>query len=171
LATLLADDKPRPSTEEPLLSLAVDRPEAVRILLAAKEPVDATNSFGKTPLMTAAQFDDAESLALLLKAGAAVNLQTLLPQEIQGNDLETGRGAPCGKYFIKHGGRTALMYAAANANLAVIQQLMAAGADKALRDSTGLLALDYLQGRGPVEANPVLSKTDRATAAQLLRVP
>jgi hypothetical protein len=63
------------------------------------------------------------------------------------------------------------MYAAANASLPVIQHLLAAGADKTLQDSTGLVALGYLQGRGPVAANPVLNQTDRAAATQVLRVP
>nr|WP_246463058.1 ankyrin repeat domain-containing protein [Nitrospirillum iridis] len=60
------------------------------------------------------------------------------------------------------------MYAAANAGLPVIKALLVAGADTALRDSTGQTALDYLEGRGPVPANPVLTGADLAMARSLL---
>ncbi len=170
LATLLSGQASLPVLLEPLLSLAVDRPDAIRMLLDAYVPADQTNRFGKTPLMTAAQFDDGDTVGLLLRAGAAVDRQSLAPEDIPDNDIGPRNFSQdrCGDLQIEHGSRTALMYAAANASLTVIRQLLLAHADKALRDSTGLTALDYLEGRGPVAANPVLTSTERVEAARLL---
>jgi hypothetical protein len=50
----------------------------------------------------------------------------------------------------------------------VIKALLAAGADKSLKDSRGRTALEYLQGKGPVPANPLLKGTDLAEAIRLL---
>ncbi|TWB37654.1 uncharacterized protein DUF1311 [Nitrospirillum pindoramense] len=171
LAEVLASGPlPQIVDAEPLLSLAVARPASLAALLAAGAPVDGTNPIGKTPLMTAAQFNALEAVQALLKAKAAVNRQSLAPDRIEGND-PPGEGdmqSACGTYAITHGQRTALMYAAANAGLPVIEALLAAGADTALKDSTGLTALDYLEGRGPVPANPLLTGAELATARTLL---
>ncbi|WP_044560985.1 ankyrin repeat domain-containing protein [Azospirillum sp. B4] len=173
LADLLAAGEPVEVKGEPLLSLAVVRPEAITPLLAAHAPVDAVNPMGKTPLMTAAQFNSLDAAQLLLKAGAAVNLQSLAPEAIEDNSAVPDSGAlqGCAPYHITHGQRTALMYAAANAGLPVIQALLAAGADTTPRDSQGATALDYLEGRGPVPANPLLTGDERETARRLLAPP
>jgi uncharacterized protein YecT (DUF1311 family) len=171
LASLLAGHVKITSTDEPPLSLAAGHGAAMRALLAAHEPVEATNGFGKTPLMTAAQSDDAAGVALLLAAGAEVNAQSFLPESILDNDPGTPESPGCGNLRIRHGSRSALMYAAASAGLPVIRALLAAGADVTLRDSTGLTALDYLQGRGPVPANRILNAADFATATRLLTPP
>ncbi|MBB6251497.1 hypothetical protein [Nitrospirillum iridis] len=167
---LAAGPLPQVVDAEPLLSLAVARPASIVPLLAAGAPVDAVSPIGKTPLMTAAQFNALEAVQGLLKAKAAVNLRSLAPDQIDGNDppSEDNMLSACGTYAIAHGQRTALMYAAANAGLPVIKALLVAGADTALRDSTGQTALDYLEGRGPVPANPVLTGADLAMARSLL---
>ncbi|TWB19075.1 ankyrin repeat protein [Nitrospirillum amazonense] len=168
LADLLAKGEPVevPAEQkgEPLLSLAVARPAAIAPLLAAHAPVNAVNPMGKTPLMTAAQFNSLEALSTFIQAGAEVNTQSLAPDKIADN-------YECAAYHITHGQRTALMYAAANAGLPVIQALLAAGADTRPRDSQGATALDYLEGRGPVPANPVLTAEERETARRLLTPP
>jgi uncharacterized protein YecT (DUF1311 family) len=151
---------------EPLLSRAAENPGAVRMLLATHVDPNATNDFGKTPLMTAAQFDQGETLQLLIKAGAQINAQSLPPDEIPNNDTDSEQA--CTENQIKHGTRTALMYAAANGGLATIRLLLAAGADTRLKDSEGNTALDYLTGKGPVPANPKLSPADQAEASKLL---
>ncbi|MDZ5649086.1 ankyrin repeat domain-containing protein [Nitrospirillum sp. BR 11828] len=168
LADLLAKgtpvEVPAEQKGEPLLSLAVARPAAIAPLLAAHAPVNAVNPMGKTPLMTAAQFNSPEALSTFIQAGAEVNTQSLAPEKIADN-------YECAAYHITHGQRTALMYAAANAGLPVIQALLAAGADTRPRDSQGATALDYLEGRGPVPANPLLSGEERETARRLLTPP
>ena len=67
-----------------------------------------------------------------------------------------------------HDGRTALMYAAANASLPVIKLLLAAGADPYQADTKGCRAIDYLLGFGPVPANPRPTPDKRMEAARLL---
>jgi ankyrin repeat protein len=138
--------------------------------LAAHADVNARNAFGKTPLMTAAQFNQLDAVRQFLQAGAAVDATTDAPSAIAGNNpAEAGNLAGgCGDYAITHGARTTLIYAAANASLPVIKALLAAGADKSLKDSRGRTALEYLQGKGPVPANPLLKGTDLAEAIRLL---
>jgi len=170
LADLLAKGEPLDKMPEPALSLAVVRPEAIGPLLAAHADVNAKNAFGKTPLMTAAQFNAVDAVRQLLLAGADANAATNAPQEIAGNSprVESDPSSGCGDYAIAHGSRAALMYAAANASLDVIKALLAAGADKSKQDSRGLTALDYLQGKGPVPANPRLAGAELAAATKLL---
>lgn len=155
--------------KDPLIHLAVTRPELLDDLaaLAASVPADrrnaldldmepqAVNGFGKTPLMSAAQWDSLPGLEWLLARGVEVDAATSAPEEF-------GEGP-------RHGLRTALMYAAANASLPVIRRLLDAGADKELRDSQGLRAHDYLTGNGPVPANPLLQGPEREQAEELLR--
>jgi ankyrin repeat protein len=157
------------TASEPPLLLAVDRPQALALLLHAGAAVDASNAFGKTALMAAAQFGDLESVRLLLRAGASVNATTLPPEKVKGNDPRGGTShGGCEFYGIKHGERTALMYAASNAPLSVIETLLSAGADSSLKDSEGSTALDYLLGRGPVLANPLLQGAELEKAKGLL---
>ena len=161
---------PETGMGEPLLSLAIETPGAMRLLLSDGANVNAVNDFGKTPLMTAAQFDKVGAVSLLIAAGASVNEQSFAPGRIPHNDAQAGEAGDvgCEAYHILHGSRTALIYAAANASLAIIRELLAAGADKTLKDSLGLTALDYLRGKGPVPANPRLDSADRSEATKLL---
>jgi ankyrin repeat protein len=172
LAELLARGVPLDTKPEPVLSLAVVRPDAIALLLAAHADPDAVNGFGKTPLMTAAQFDQPEVVRLLLQAGAAVDALTLAPEAIPDNDpyLPDTFASGCSQHGIATGSRTALMYAAANASLPVIAALLAAGADPGKRDSKGHTALDYLLGNGPVGANPLLAGTELEAAKAMLAV-
>jgi Ankyrin repeats (3 copies)/Ankyrin repeat len=170
LTELLARGALHDKLPEPALSLAVVRPAAIAALLAAHVDVNARNAFGKTPLMTAAQFDRLDAVRQFLTAGAEVNASTAAPKDIADNSPRIA-GKPetgCGDYAIAHGNRTALMYAAASASLPVIKALLAAGADKSLKDSRGQTALEYLQGKGPVPANPLLKGADLTAAVRLL---
>jgi len=170
LAELLSKGELLDTLPEPALSLAAARPEAIGPLLAAHADVNAKNAFGKTPLMTAAQFNQSESMRHLLQAGADVNATTKAPKEIAGNNPkdENDPSSGCGDYAIANGSRSALMYAAAYASLDAIRTLLAAGADKSKRDSQGHTALDYLLGKGPLPANPLLHGTELAAAIKLL---
>jgi hypothetical protein len=125
---------------------------------------NAVNEFGKTPLMTAAQYDLLDSAKLLLERGAMVN----------------ARNSQEALYF---GGRTALHYAAQSGSLAMMELLVAHGADRTLRDvrgapfyymkgdiaDAGNTAADYLVGKGPaLPKNPRLSPADSDAAIKLL---
>ncbi|NJM83778.1 MAG: ankyrin repeat domain-containing protein [Tabrizicola sp.] len=137
---------------EYLRSIAALIPADDRTALDLILDIDARNEFGKTPLMTAAQFNKLDAVKWLLANGAAVNART---------DAE-GLG---------HGRRTPLMYAAASGSMEVIQTLLAAGADPYLADTTGQSAVDYLVGvtyeREP--PNPILADEELKLAYRLLR--
>lgn len=149
---------------DPLVHVAVARPDVLPFLWAfasreqdavAQADLDLTldaearNAFGKTPLMTAAQFNQASSVRLLLAHGADPNART------------NATGTAWAR-------RTPLMYAAANASLSTIKMLLNAGTDPQAADSKGFRALHYLLGYGPVPANPRLSPKDLVEATRLL---
>jgi ankyrin repeat protein len=168
LAQVQASLKAEAPLPDSALFLAVEYPEALKLLLAQKPDMAVTTPIGKTALMEAAKYNQSESVKLLLAAGADVNASSLSPGEIQ-NNSQPWNGEVCGGiYNITHGQRTALMYAAANANLPVIKALLAAGADKHAKDSTGATALNYLKGIGTMGGNKVLSAADFNTAEILL---
>jgi len=150
--------------QDPPLQNAVTRPEVVKVLLEHKADPNIANVLGRTPLMTAALYDNLESVNLLLAAGADVNRQSDKSEPFPGvEELLTYQ-----RFGIRYGRRTALMYAAANSKLPLIKALLDHGADKQLKDDWGLTAQDYLLGRGPVPANAKLSKAQRKEAQELL---
>lgn len=106
--------------------------------------------------MSAAQFDLLPAVIWLLANKADVMAMTDATEEWD---------------YIKHGQRTALHYAAANASLPVIEALLAAGADPAAKDDEGVTPLDYLNGKGPVPANSRLSGAELDRARALLSKP
>lgn len=147
---------------DPLISVAVHRPDILELLLEkgpfapplvtdlarGDQTVDpnARNAIGKTPLMTAVELDQADSVRILLAHGADPN--TAIDHR-----------------SLWHSHRTALMYAAAKASAPVIDMLLAAGADPNAIDSQGFGILDYLLGRGPTGPNPILPESDIARLA------
>jgi hypothetical protein len=135
------------------LVLAVKHPHLVQLLLNEGAPVNSSNSFGKTPLMYAAQVDKAESVRLLLASGAEVNART--------------RSANLCELQIRRGNRTPLHYAAENAGLEVIRLLVDAGAEVGAHDKEdgggpSQTPLDYLS------RNIKLSDEGRQEAIHLL---
>ena len=134
-----------------------------RAKLDLEMDVNQPNAFGKTPLMTAAQFGLKDSAHWLIDHGAAVNAATAEDADLLGNR------------------RTALHYAAASGSLPLIRLLMAHGASTDARDTVGMPSiyygvkntpggqtpLDYLSGAGPVDA-PKLSEDAKAEAVRLL---
>jgi len=119
--------------------------------------VGALNHFKKTPLMTAAQYNFTESAKFLLSKNASINAITKHPYTQYG-------------YGLKHDSRTALMYAAANASLEMLTLLVESGADLTAKDSQGLTALDYLEGKSPAGKNSIL-KTKEFDLAKTLLLP
>jgi len=150
---------------DPLLLVAVGNPAALPLLWDAAEGispeadfegvrsirrVNFRNGTGKTALMAAAEADQPESIRFLLEHGARIEADTWQPQ------------------VKDHDGRTALMVGAANASLATIRQLLAAGGDPRHADSSGQRALHYLLGAATGIPNPRLSPAERLEAAKLL---
>lgn len=140
--------------EDSPLVKALRYPHLVRLLLKAGAPVNEGNSFDKTPLMYAAQIDNAESVRLLLAAGADVNARM--------------RSVWSCSLAIARGNRTALHYAAENAGLEVIRIL-------AQTPGVEINALDKEENLGPRQTpldylarNTRLSDSERAEATRLL---
>jgi len=102
---------------------AVEHPQILQTLLGAGVDVRVENEFGKTSLMVAAHMNRPDSIQLLLKAGADPNATT-----INHND--------CG-YDLFRTNRTALMYAAENADIEVMRLLVDGGANIDAKDSVG----------------------------------
>ena len=129
------------------LMLAAPFPEVVEALLKAGAQTDVPNEFGKTALMYAVQERNAQSVALLLKAGADVNAATF--DDTQCTALKAGK-------------RTALMYAAWQGTPEIVKLLVDAHADVAARDSAGDTALAY------VTKNKSLNDEERKEMQQML---
>lgn len=113
------------------------------------DPSAATNYFGKTPLMYAAQHDRLDAASRLLDEGA---------------DLGSTTEMTCGRLDRDH--RTALMYAAENASAPLIDLLLDAGTDPSAVDTRGNPASWYFE-RNAVVADPV----ERDRIAERLAAP
>ncbi|HFX6065138.1 TPA: ankyrin repeat domain-containing protein, partial [Klebsiella pneumoniae] len=80
MADIRAADRSRTGAPDAdLLNLAVKYPKALRYLLDRGANPNTANSFGKTPLMYAAQYNQIQSAKLLLRAGADINAKTVVP--------------------------------------------------------------------------------------------
>ncbi|WCL54894.1 ankyrin repeat domain-containing protein [Gimibacter soli] len=148
-------NEPEPTELLPLPSEIVlaSLGDVVLMDLIAREGGDfkaPTNHFGKTPLMYAAQADDAVSVRYLIAADADINART----------KSTDR---CNALRQDH--RSALMYAAENAGEEVIRLLVGAGADTSVKDSQGNGLQWYLA------RNQILGDAAKARMAAVLGPP
>lgn len=122
-----------------LLELSIAYPQNLKQLVKLAKNVDKPNSFGKTPLQTAAQYGYLESVKILLDAGADINHQTDATNCFSDYEIEC----------IHNGKRTALMYALQENQFKVAEYLLDKGADITLTDSQEMTALDYLMKKAP----------------------
>ena len=116
---------------------AVEHPQLLKRRVdgdGGRDIINSRNGWGKTPLMVAAHMNRPDSVKILLQAGADPNLQTTTMSE-------------CG-LTIERGDRTALMYAAENADVDVIRLLVEAGAKLDAKDSLGS-GVDYYLSLSP----------------------
>lgn len=131
------------------LHMAIENVEMMKILLNAGAMPDASNYYGTTPLMWAANFGKTEAIKILLSAGANVNWKnhsgiTPLMDAIRRGHIEAAKLLLEGKAEVNDTtftGITALMLAVAIGNSEEIKLLLAAGADvnaKSMTDSTAL---------------------------------
>lgn len=141
---------------DPPMLAATTRPEILRILLKANGNANAQNAFGKTPLHTAIQQQNMESVKTLVKAGADINLPTFSYSDVRGNMYQ------CGHYALRAYNRTPLMYAAWQGTLPIIEYLVKNGANIDLMDSNRERAIDYLK------KNEFLNEEERIKAERLL---
>jgi len=143
---------------EPLLHIAVNRPEVVRLMLERGYDIEMRDALGKTPLMMSALSDNLDTLELLLSRGAHIDAQSYVPEKIIANQALYDGDICKAVYNVHVGKRTALMYAIAEASESLIDALIKAGADLNAVDSGGHSLLNYLEGTGPTPVNPKLSE-------------
>ncbi len=152
-----------PTPEDSLLSVAITYPEALQYLLEKGYNPNHQNAFGKTPLMYAAQYNQVESVKLLLKNGANTNLATIIPEDT------------C-YYTLTKSGMTALHYAARYSSKEVIELLLTAGANPLVTTSekTGGFPYDWLMkytSSNSEEVNKNIPASDLVIAQKLLALP
>jgi len=125
-------------TPDTPLMMAAARTDAIEALLAAGADANASNWFGKTPLMYAVAERNLSGVQALLRADADVGAAT----------------AAVEKYCtdLKAGGRTVLMYAAWHGNAQIVRALLAAHANPSAKDSNGETAADYTSKNTDVDA-------------------
>ena len=154
------------SRKDSILNVAIDYPEALEYLLKQGADANATNEFGKTPLMYAAQFNQIESAKLLLAAGANPNAATTISVDSCVYTLETSH-------------MTALHYAARYASLPLIKLLTRSGSITFAQSDNAQRGVEYpidwlrryTNAEPGTERNPNLSASDVTEAAALLQVP
>lgn len=138
------------NTDTPLMQ-AVVRPDVVKLLLERGANVNAQNSFGKTPLMYAIEYNNKDVINLLIMHKPDVALATFETEECGSNG-----------FSLEAGGRTALMYAAWYSKPSIIKELIAYGADVNAKDSEGDTSFEYL------DRNTSLSSEERTAAEVML---
>lgn len=116
---------------EATLFSALKTPKRVTFLIQAGADVNASNGFGKTALMYAAQYNLYETAEVLIKSGIDVNKQTFRSNEACTNTIGTQ-------------GVTALHYAVRYADARFIDLLVKNGANKDIKDSAGKIAFDWV---------------------------
>lgn len=121
----------------PLLSFAIHDHTLLKLLLRHHVPVNAQNVFGKTALFYAIQFNDEKAVHILIAHGADVNHAYKTAKELRPN------GNQCVYPELYHTGRTPLMHAAQNSNVAMLKILVKHGANLNATDELKYNALDY----------------------------
>lgn len=139
---------------EPMIHVATAHEDALALLLKRGRSANKRNSIGKTPLMTAVQYNRAGAARMLLSHGADVNVK------IWGREAYAE---------LSHDARTPLMYAAAGGSMELLRMLLDAGADPYAADTKGARAIHYLLGYGAeAKANPHLTESELSAASGLL---
>lgn len=133
-------------SESPL-SFAVEDNRLLSLLLDSGFSPNHQNTFGKTPLFYAIQFNNLEGARILLSHGADVNHRY---QEEKENKWSCSG--------IRQWGRTPLMHAAQHADINVIKLLLENGANSAQTDVLGNSALDYARNNGKEQNATFLTK-------------
>jgi uncharacterized protein len=140
---------------------ALGRGERLAVLLAADPALArARSADGFTPLHLAAFFGAPEAAALLLRAGAEVNAVAQHVMRVTPlNSAAAVRHREVAEVLLDHGadleacehGFTPLHSAAHNGDLALVEMLLARGADAARRTADGRTALDLALEAGHAE--------------------
>ncbi|MFH1806434.1 MAG: ankyrin repeat domain-containing protein [Pseudomonadota bacterium] len=133
---------------DPLIHIAVARPDSLPVLSESGyfPDVEGRNGFGKTALMAASQYGNLTAVKWLLDHGADVGALTDPGDEW---------------LYPRHGGRSALHYAVASGDVAIVRALIAAGGDVSVTDDQGYGLRDYLLGRDDLPGNVSLTQAEK----------
>src|SRR5262245_17241151 len=139
--------------------------EMARLLIGKGADVNATNDLGATPLALACTNASVEMAEVLIKAGAKPNL-ALSPAEPPLMTAARSGNAPLIDLLITAGaqvdsketidGQTALMWAAAEKQLAAVRRLIERGADVHTKSTSGFTPLLFAARTGDVEVATAL---------------
>jgi hypothetical protein len=151
-------------SDESVLSVAIDHPDALRWLLEKGEDPNHANAFGKTPLMYAAQRNALDAVNILLAHGADPNAATLWPWD------------RC-FYTLSRVNVTPLHYAARYASAEILKALLDGGAATFIRTdhgqgASGEFPLDWLRAHASptaAERNPNIDEADLPRLEKLPR--
>jgi hypothetical protein len=132
--------------DEPLVSDALEHPEALRTLLELGLDPNEVGASGRTPLMVAARLDLVEAAGILLANGAVPDIRAkdaVAQTDSTGDPLcMTGD-----KAVGDTPGRTAFSYAAELGSPEMVRLLLDRGADPASPDSAGRRPANYVKNR------------------------
>ncbi len=137
-----------------IAALQAESPKAAKVLMEAKGiDIDVRNHAGETPLMMAALKGEAALAAELVAHGAAVQKEGWSPLHY----AATGGNVEIVKLLLSKGaalearspnGSTPLMMAARYANEGAVDALLAAGADRSLKNDLGMDASAFAASAG-----------------------
>lgn len=149
--------------QDTLVATSINYSEALQYFLEQGLSPDTPNMFGKTPLMYAAQYNQLESVKLLLDAGANINAETIIPVD------------DCNFTLSKYG-MTALHYAVRYSSKELIELLLERGANPYAKTSenSGGRPVDWLKQytlNAKDEVNPYLSQGDVEQLIKRLEMP
>jgi ankyrin repeat protein len=161
----------------PPLVAAVYNPDldVIKVLLKNGADINASNNYGYTALMKAADSDKTEAVRLLLENGGDAGgysnwgLTVLMYAMDSSPNLEIvalllDNGADPNAPFLNLNdpsyGSTVLMWAAKNLNSEAISLLLDKGADAKMTDNAGKTALDYAAEAAEKEQNEQFKDTD-----------
>ncbi|ACA85059.1 Ankyrin [Shewanella woodyi ATCC 51908] len=147
LASTIATKTPSKRSES-IISSSIKEPLNVKALLDSDFPIDHQNEFGKTALFYAIQFNQHDSVKLLLSYGANVN-HTYQQEEKEDKWSCSG---------IEQWGRTPLMHAAQHSDIDMLNLLINNQADIKAKDIKGSTAFDYAENSDKKENASFLLK-------------
>ncbi|TQR34711.1 hypothetical protein DMB92_01765 [Campylobacter sp. MIT 99-7217] len=127
--------------------------ENTKFLLEQGANVNYANSFGKTPLFYAVEFNLKQVSELLISKGANVNAFYINKNEKLALSANVGDSTP---YYItlcalEHTSKNVLMHAASFSDTEILKLLVAKGADIKRVDDLGFNALDFALAAGKKE--------------------
>lgn len=118
--------------------------ENLEILVKNGAEINHKNSFGKTPLFYAVEFNDYKIAKFLIKNGSKINEKYINQNEKQAYTSNSGL-LPFYQNLcsLEHTSRTIFMHASYHANTEILELLVENGADIYALDDLGYNALDY----------------------------